>query len=142
MGLLMKVRLAYMALCLCLVGCSGGDDLGVELAPASGVVTLDGKPLANPVVNFFPDTGPSGIGIGNENGEFTITTNGQPGAPVGKCKITVTVSSGDIQEAAGNEAEMNKDAPLDPKYADRNSSGLSIDVPAEGKDDIKLDLKS
>ena len=124
--------------CLVLAGCGKAADLGVELAPVSGVVLLDGKPMPNPVVTFYPEKGPTGIGIADANGAFTIQTNGQAGAPIGKCKVTVVPGSGEMAEMDGNEAALNEQPAIDPRFASSATTTLSVTVPAEGLPDVQL----
>lgn len=127
------------------VGCGGGSGPQVEVAPVSGVVMVDGKPFPNPIVTFHPETGPVGIGLGNENGEFSIKTNGRNGAPLGKCTVTVVGRDGDQMEvppADGNEMQLLKKPRLNPKYATQDTTDLFIDVGSEGNEGLQLDLES
>jgi len=72
-----------------LIGCSGK---GYKLAPVSGKVTADGKPVANIRVVFAPRrpeegkavSGPWSSGRTNEQGEYTLLTRyDEKGAVVG-----------------------------------------------------------
>ncbi len=127
-------------------GCGGGGGGAgyreLKLAPASGVVKLNGKTVENPVVTFYPEQGPSGVGVGNERGEFTVETNGQNGAPVGKCKVTVTSGSGGaaIPPSDGNEMKLVKKTKLNAKYASPDLTDLNVEIPVGGNDKIVLDL--
>ena len=68
-----------------------------SLATVSGVVTLDGVPLANAVVNFQPmatgestDAGPGSTGRCDANGRYVLVTiDDQPGAVVGKHRVRI-----------------------------------------------------
>ena len=82
-----------------LTGC--GDSVEVlDLAdplPASGIVTLDSKPLGKALINFSPDGGVKGPGssaITDENGKFDLITviNGEskPGAVPGAYRVTIS----------------------------------------------------
>lgn len=129
-------------------GCNGGGGGGgagyqeLKLAPASGVVKLNGKPLENPVVTFYPEKGPSSVGVGNERGEFTVKTNGQNGASVGKCKVTVTSGSGGavIPPSDGNEMKLATKAKLNLKYASLDKTDLIVEIPEAGNKNLVLDL--
>jgi hypothetical protein len=59
------------------------------LAPVSGTVTLNGKPLPNVQVEFWPETSaPRSTGMTDEQGRFTLVTDtGSPGAVVGSHKV-------------------------------------------------------
>ena len=75
------MRLLLCGFLLILVGCSKS---GPEL-PVSGIVTLDGNPLADVTVRFYPDTGTdptsSGYAQTGTDGKFVITGGkGQKGS--------------------------------------------------------------
>lgn len=130
-----------------LTGCggSGGGGAGYQkltLAPISGVVKVNGQPVEKPVVTFYPESGPTGIGIGDEQGAFTVKTNGQAGAPVGKCKVTVTAGSttNEFPPSDGKEMELVKKPRLDAKYASPDTTDILVDVPPEGNNELQLDL--
>jgi hypothetical protein len=129
-------------------GCGGGGGGGagykeLKLAPASGVVKLNGKPVENPVVTFYPAEGPSSVGVGNEQGEFTLKTNGQNGVSIGKCKVTVTSGSSGaaIPPSDGNEMKLVKNkGKLNPKYASVDKTDLIVEIPEAGNKNLVLDL--
>ena len=139
-------RWLCVALVLAGAGCGGGGGGGagyaeLKLAPVAGVVLVNGQPVENPVVTFFPEKGASGTGVGNERGEFSIRTNGSKGAPVGKCKVTVTATSADeIPPSDGNEMKIKVKAKVPVKYTKADTTDLIIDVPAEGNENLKLEL--
>src|SRR5262249_60393527 len=75
-------------------GC--GDATGVgKTVPVAGTVTLDGKPLtaASTVILFKPDaarrnTSPfEPVGTVDDQGNYTLVTQGKRGAPRGWCKV-------------------------------------------------------
>ena len=103
---------------------------------------LNGKPVENPVVIFYPAEGLSSVGVGNEQGEFTVKTNGQNGVSVGKCKVTVTSGSGGtvIPPSDGNEMKLVKNAKLNPKYASVDKTDLNVEIPEAGNTNLVLDL--
>ena len=71
-------------------GCNTPSDQP-ELAPVSGVVTLDGKPLANKTVIFTPPTGRPSMGTTNEDGEYELRyTMTIEGAIIGNHDVTIT----------------------------------------------------
>ena len=86
-------RIIILALSLMvIVGCNSSEP---ELVPVTGTVLLDGKPLPHAEVRYIPilkNSRPetNAIGITDENGSFTMTTNGQPGAVVAEMRVTVT----------------------------------------------------
>jgi len=116
------------------VGCGGGP----ATSPVSGKVTVDGQPLPNGSVGFRPETGtmprePAGV---IENGNYTIYTDGKPGAPLGKYKVIVVVE----QKIDSTKPEVPK-PPFNPKYSDPAKTDLKVEVvtsPAAGAYDLKL----
>jgi len=91
----------------------------MKVAPVSGVVTLDGKPLAKASVTYLPEAGgrPS-YGVTDENGRYRLAYSmSQEGAEVGKCsvKITTGIESGDYGSRRAKEqvpARYSKEPPL------------------------------
>jgi hypothetical protein len=89
--------LSLLPLLVLLAGCGGSH----RLAPVSGHVTLNGKPLANAAVNFQPvaqgssiDPGAGSGGFTDADGRYTLTLIGTTktrGAVVGKHKVRVTL---------------------------------------------------
>ena len=135
---------ASLLLPMVLLGCgeSGSGAKDWKLAPISGVVKLQGKPMENPVVTFIPDEGPTAVGIGNESGEFSMRTNGSKGVVVGKCKVTVTSAGGvaAIPPSDGNEMKLVAKGKLNNKYASPDTTDLIVEVPEAGNEKMTLDL--
>ncbi len=130
---------------LFLVGCSGG---GPSLAPVSGKVTFDGKPLANATVGFYPEGPHAGVnssGRTNENGEYTLMTvmERKTGAVVGKHRVSIIVGS---DESGGSDLPADKQpknrTPRIPAKYFGGESVLSCDVPSDGKTNADFELKS
>ncbi|MCA9027788.1 MAG: hypothetical protein KDA86_21445 [Planctomycetaceae bacterium] len=75
-------------------GC-GSQQPQAELAPAAGVVKINGEPAANILVQFLPQVaeeapGPTSTGVTSEDGTFEMTTvDGKDGAVVGWCKVVL-----------------------------------------------------
>src|SRR5947209_14368837 len=78
------------------LGCGGSK----KFAPVSGVVKLNGKPLAGATVGFEPeenDNGPNqnpttSGGKTDDNGAYTLeATTGEKGAVVGKHKVRISL---------------------------------------------------
>jgi hypothetical protein len=91
----MRARLLVGLTLVLALGCGTGK----KMAPVSGTVTLNGKPLANATVSFQPIAPPGSIdaGIGsqaktNDKGEFTLmTSTGGNGAVVGKHRVMISL---------------------------------------------------
>jgi hypothetical protein len=121
------------------------DTSGVKLAKVKGHVTYKGAPLKGASVKFYPEKGPMAIGMTDDSGDFTLTTNGRPGATIGSHKVAITKVSGPAGPAMPanpspedmmkmQKAQMNK--PSRPKseipesYGAPESSKLSAEVSA------------
>jgi len=81
-------------LALAVVGCSGS---GQELAPVSGRITLDGKPLAGARIRFQPDRtgGSPSYGAADSSGNYELGfKRGQKGAMIGSHVVSITAGEG------------------------------------------------
>lgn len=112
------------------------------IVPVSGLVTLDGQPLAGATINFQPITDKataSQAGIGSygktdEQGRYTLRLidPDQPGALVGKHTVTVTTAVSANPES--DELKLQQRELVSAK-----SRTQEIEIPAGGTD--KADLK-
>jgi hypothetical protein len=144
---------AWMLLCLCLwsAGCGGTK----SKATVKGQVTIGSKPVYMGTVSFILNDKQSGSATTDQNGNYVVTD-----APVGDCKISVTVpklgpglrggpvipkgmpAMKDPNASESTPAPLmdpSKIVPIPDKYGDPNSSGLSFKVEkGEQTHDIKL----
>lgn len=146
---LFSPRLVYLAALVALGPVSGCGQKLPPLAPVSGKVTVDGQPLTAGQVTLIPDviiskqetkieTQTPGVSIGqiDSTGAYKIVTNGKPGAPPGKYKVTVTppmIPSSDSKSAPAGG--FNR------KYSKARETPLRIEVVPDappGKYDLKL----
>src|SRR5437870_3256950 len=105
----MRFLLTVSCLVVAAVGCTRAP---YRVAPVSGKVTLNGKPLANAWVNFSPigskdhDPGPTSQGKTDAGGRFTLQVDHptQPGAVVGKSRVYITTATAILQGAAQPDA--------------------------------------
>lgn len=125
---------------LAAAGCGGGEK--VKVVPAEGVVKINGKPAANIMVQFMPDSrkggkGPTSSATTDEQGKFRLKTqDGQDGAVVGSHMVALI----DTEEERTPQGRAPKQAPrLDSKYATPMSSNLTADV-TDGGGPISLDV--
>jgi len=92
-------------------GCGGG----LDTAPVSGVITLDGKPLPNASVTFTPQetasTAPASNGRTDAEGRYTlsVTVTGDEGAVLGNHVVNIALIG---EEKTGEDADV-----LDPPEA-------------------------
>ena len=66
-----------LLLIYCIVGC---NDIADKTVSVTGVVLVDSQPMDNVTVLFFDvnDSRKGGWGLTNENGEFVLTSHGNP----------------------------------------------------------------
>lgn len=121
----------------------------VEVVDASGTVTFQGKPLEGFTVTFMPVSGERpATGISDASGHFKLGTNDAgDGAVAGSNKVAVTWAGpagfDDLTASPiDNPAEMPKPpVEIPANYSNPETSGIVIEVPASGADDLKIELK-
>lgn len=89
----LRIRLAVsMLACLCLGGCGARS----TRVPVSGVVTLDGNPLAEAAVTFMPQAaGTLGVAVTDEGGRFVLREAGiRPGIAPGEYEVAIYKADG------------------------------------------------
>lgn len=89
-------RLSVCLVALMIAPLAGCGSKGYQLAPVSGVVTLDGKPVPGTLVNYQPvgsegvTPGPGSTGRCDENGRYTLSTiRDETGAVVGLHRVRI-----------------------------------------------------
>ena len=137
------------------VGCNPSP----KLAPVSGKVTLNGKPVGNVRVEFHPDpdakgTGPSSTATTDSSGQFTLASTGsggEPGAVIGSHRVILSDLDvyGSVFVGRGNyrhedEKGVPKEVPKIPRipsvYSDLSKTPFKIDV-VPGMEPVKLEVK-
>ncbi len=101
---------SFLAVLVCLVGCGPAK---VELAPATGVVTLDNAPLEGATVSFSPKGSGDKIAMGktDASGRFTLNTPGEgDGAVPGSYEVSITKST--VGAAAAFEDPRGSGKPM------------------------------
>lgn len=133
--------LLSLAISTLAIGCNNGPNI----APVSGTVTVDGKPLGEAGVTFTPlEGGRPAWATTDAEGHFQLTTlRSGDGAFVGEHVVTVAEPETDVPivpknadpDAASLYAELpvngrqnQRKGMLDPKFASRDTSGLSFVV--------------
>ena len=118
-----------------------------NMAPVSGRVTLDDKPLARATVVFQPyseekNPGPGSAGKTDDNGQFTLQlmTGNVQGAVLGKHKVSITAyEGGDEVPSSGSRPAFRK-ALVPLKY--NAETELTFEVPPGGTTSANFELKS
>lgn len=123
-----RTRLTILLLLAGLVAaCSGGGD-GVPMASLTGEVKrMNGEPVGDVTVVFYPKEGPSAIARTDDAGQFTATV------PVGECRVAVIAEASASSEDTSPEAlealaEAKSKSKVKPKFATPETSGLSVTV--------------
>ena len=142
---LIGLSLAGLAL---VVGCSKGSNLP-KTVPASGVVTLDGKPVEGAQIVLIPDgEGATGAyGTSDAGGRFALRAyEEKDGAIPGSYKVqvskTIEVKLAGAKGSVDGGDPVRYEHGVPGKYTGARTSGLSTTIPDAGIRDIKLELSS
>ncbi|MEP3479635.1 MAG: carboxypeptidase-like regulatory domain-containing protein [Fuerstiella sp.] len=126
--------------CLMLsLGCSGDVGDMPEVGAVHGSVTLNGEPVSNAAVKFYPlEGGRTSTAVTDEAGMYTLTYNATvDGAKVGMHEVAVSTfeaASGD----GGEGASAGRKEIVPPKYS-KFPSQLKVEVKA-GDNELALDV--
>jgi hypothetical protein len=125
------------------LGCGPSDP---ETAVVTGIVRLDGQPLASGIVTFTPEAGRSATGFIQSDGTFALKTfQDDDGALPGKHTVTITPGgTGPIARPNfdSDRPTMTTDSPIPAKYGIPGSSGLEFEVEADTTNYAEFELKS
>ncbi|QDT55420.1 hypothetical protein Pan44_34630 [Caulifigura coniformis] len=136
-----------LLLCVCInsVGCGGGGGDAPKTVPATGTITVDGRPMGKLSVAFMPTQGKVATGETDSEGRFTLMTNTPgDGAVVGTYSVSVAPIL-EVQEAMPGMDGYKKPGPppFAKKFTDHKKSGLTATVDADpAKNDFKFELTS
>jgi len=139
----MILRVLFACMLLVFVGCGGPL---FPMAPVSGRVTLDGKPLAGAHVGFEPkrsgerlDAGPGSYGKTDAEGRFRLVSlEGDNGAVIGTHRVWVRTFRG--KEGPNGSVLIVMEEKIPPRY--NSQTELTFVVPPEGTDAANFDLTS
>ena len=138
----MKLLKSFEVVCLTIIslsiatGCgdSGGSDQP-DLGTVTGVVTMDGQPLANVTVSFTPENGRPSFASTDDAGNYELGyLEGAKGAVIGKHSVRIATP----QENPSSDGQDDKD-PIPAKYNENTT--LSADVKA-GANTFDFQLES
>jgi hypothetical protein len=137
---------------LALVGATAagcGDSKSYSVAPVSGIVTLDGKPLPQAEITFLPvggadnpTPGPGSAGKADADGRYELETiNQESGAVVGMHKVQIRTPR---QQPPGNNDSGSAAPPhkeiIPARYNDETT--LTFEVPEDGTTEANFPLES
>ncbi len=162
--LIPRASCAALFLTLAVTGCSSSSSgppiptFSGEGIPISGVVKLDGEPLADANITFIREsTGKEGVMSGSGktdmSGKYAVRTGGQPGVPPGRYRVVVSklaTKDGspfvpnpeqglDLEQARLNG--MVREA-VPAKFSDVGRSTLSVEVTSGQDPKQDFDLKT
>ncbi|MFI4874815.1 MAG: hypothetical protein ACIALR_05740 [Blastopirellula sp. JB062] len=125
-------------------GCGGGDQ--AKMAPVSGRIFLDGKPMGDLSISFVPQTaslkepevGPGSLAKTDAEGRYSLTAvDGRSGAVVAThiVRIVPALSDGSNPDAPGaiNKIRLPKSA---------KDGSIRFTVPEQGTDQADFQLTS
>lgn len=131
-----------------IVGC-GGENSGLNLVSATGIVKLDGKPIGGVSLTLVPQEGVQGRGgyaVSAEDGSFTFQSDVDvSGVPAGNYRVLMqkyaTPDGSPIppDATAADGGVVNK---LPPIYCDPDRSPAFVTLPISEGSGITIDLKS
>lgn len=141
----MRWKQCLATLAFLVLGCSDGS----QIAPVSGQLTLDGKPLADARISFQPAptgeaAGRTELGMGSyattdAEGKYTLRTadTDAEGAVVGAHRVMIS----DMRTETDEDAGATKAPP--PRFPVRYSDGsLTFEVKPGGTDQANFELSS
>jgi hypothetical protein len=106
-------RLLFAGFILSALGCAQEVN-----GKVTGRVTHKGRPVANAIVMFIPQSGVGAGGATNADGTYELTSKALgDGARIGPCKVAVLSAD-----------PLNKPIAIPAKYTDPEQSGLTADV--------------
>lgn len=136
-----------------LVGCTGGDADRVAVYPVSGVVTMDGDPVAGATVTFSPKAGqPTAVGRTDAQGKYQLTTyESGDGAAPGEYAVLISKSDvgpveeiahgPDFESPAQHRAQQRGGSMLPAQYANAADTPLTATVAEGGENKIDFNLE-
>ena len=148
--------LPVVCLCAVLAGCGDSDDAFKKSRPktvnAVGSITYSGKPLDFAIIVLEPQVqgGVAAMCRSDADGKFSLDAfPPDPGAVPGTYRVSVkktepsksTVADPANHDAPPEEEPAGPKSLIPPEFGEFDTSGLTLEVPAEGSDSLKLELK-
>ncbi|MGL6193725.1 MAG: hypothetical protein ACRC2T_02745 [Thermoguttaceae bacterium] len=136
--------LFVMSLAL-LSGCSGDPVPG----KVTGKITLDGEPVKQAIISFYPSSGPSSMARSNDNGEYELLfTDDKKGAVVGTHKVTASTFAPSSMASTTGTADPGAPQIIEAvpeiipaKYINKETTDIVKEVKS-GKQVINIELTS
>lgn len=129
-------------------GCGPDTSHLPATVPAKGIVLFDGKPLDGAQVILVPADGSStgAYGSTDAQGKFSLRAfEEKDGAVPGKYKAqvskTIMTKLEGVADLDGGDP-VRYDMAVPAKYTGAETSGLQLEIPSAGAEDLKLELQS
>jgi|1185.fasta_scaffold1268162_1 hypothetical protein len=123
-------RLIWPVMIALIAGCGKS---GPQLAPVSGRITLDGQPIENTDIAFYPEIGNPSAGRTDKDGHYELGfKRGMMGGMVGKNLVRISTSSELVKgpnrfpEKYNSKSELHRDV-------EPGKNVFDFDLKSEGK---------
>ncbi len=134
----MMIMLRQLSIACLLAVCLGCGGESFSMAPVSGTITLDGKPLVDARVGFEPKrsgkelaAGPGSYANTDQQGRFVLKSlDGRKGAVVGTHRVWIRTIK--TKEGPNGEIETVVEEKVPARY--NSQTELTFDVPGEGSE--------
>lgn len=140
---------SFLGMCLAIFGLAGcGESTShPKVAPVSGTITYQGKPLAGADVSFFAEKAPrAASGKTDAEGKYKLTMfESNDGAFPGRNVVTVAIASEGVsmeQMMSGKPQAADASKPkLATEYQSQTSTPLSYDVKDGKNENVNFEVK-
>ncbi len=145
-------RLLLVVLPMLSVGCGQGD--GTTFAPVSGIVTVEGQPMAGVIVTFEPLTTTvraeqraASVGVTDADGLYVLKAGGDQinGALVGKHRVRLALREPTLKDELDPTYDVQEETKklegfkqLPKRY--NAETELTFEVSADGTDEADFDV--
>ncbi len=144
--------LLFAPLLLLPLGCGG---VTYKLAPVSGHVTMDSRPLANASISFYPNGAsefPASTGRTDDGGNFKLETfdrgASRDGAVIGESRVVISINAQNAGKKIDPARKQLMGRPTSSETGDlvparyNTETTLKFTVPTEGSDQANFALTS
>ena len=140
------IKVSLLAVLLVAAVSMAGCGSRRTLAPVTGKVLYQGKPLRFGAVVFLPEHGQPATGVIQPDGTFQMVTHGEgDGAAVGRNRVRIACYEGQDSDAKAKAAAAHEERslgkPLIPeRYSSCDMSGIAVDVRPGANEPLVLKL--
>ncbi len=140
-------RILAVAACLAIFGC--GETWEADTYPASGRISINGKPPAGALVQLFPtgarktdDRDSRPWGLVKDDGTYVLATyNAEPGAPAGDYMLTLTWPPDASRPSMVDKLRRQYATPEKSRWKVTVAKGDNV-LPLVELNDVKIDDKA